>query len=293
MIGSLTPKFRISADLHPGYRLRQLRGVGGFGEVWEAENDAGDAVALKFMHCTGNKGVAHELRSIQVIQNLNHAHLIRIDRVWCAADYLVVAMELADGSLADLLEIYCTDVGTPLPPHDVLPWLAQAASALDFLNNRQHLVHGRWVTVQHCDVTTRNILLVGNSAKLSDFGLTTTLTAQQKVHYRAGTPGFAAPEVFQGLVSDRTDQYALAVCYCVLRGGRLPFPKQPLDSRSCYVCSDPDLSILPSAERPAVVRALAASAHDRWPSCGKLIEELQKVACPASAGSHTGGLGIA
>jgi serine/threonine protein kinase, bacterial len=197
-------------------------------------------------------------------------------------------MELADGSLADLLEVCRTEVGTPLPPHDLLPLLAQVASALDFLNNRQHLVHGRWVTVQHCDVTPRNMLIIGNCAKLSDFGLTTTLAADQKVHYRAGTPGFAAPEVLQGLVSDRTDQYALAVCYCVLRGGHLPFPDASLDFRSGYVRSDPDLNILPAAERPAVVRALAASSQDRWPSCSKLIEELQKVACAPSAGRHTG-----
>src|SRR5262245_44855821 len=231
------------------------------------------------MRCTGSRGAAHELRSIQVVQNFNHAHLIQIHRVWCAAEYLVVAMELADGSLADLAEMYTTEVGTPLPPQDMLAFMAQAASALDILNNSEHLVHGQRVTIQHCDVTPRNILLVGNCIKISDFGLTSTLTSQQKVHYRAGTPGFAAPEVLQGRVSNRTDQYALAVCYCALRGGRLPFPNVPMDFRSNYARPDPDLTMLSPAERPAVARALATMPRARWSSCGELVAELEKVAC--------------
>src|SRR5262249_14214956 len=157
----------------------------------------------------------------------SHPHLTRVHRVWCAAGFLVVAMELADGSLADLLEVYRAEVGTALPPDHLVPLLAQAAQALDFLNTRQHLLNGQWVTVQHCDVSPANLLLFGATVKLSDFGLTTTLAFHEKTHLRAGTPDYAAPEVFQARVSDRTDQYALAVCYCQLRGGRLPFPDSP------------------------------------------------------------------
>jgi serine/threonine-protein kinase len=269
-------------DLHPGYRLRRRLGSGSFGEVWEAENDTGAAVALKFMRCIRGQGAALELRSIQVLQEFTHAHLIRIDRVWCAAEFLVIAMELADGSLGDLLAIYDADLGTPFPPSHILPLLAQAATALDFLNNRQHLVHGQWVTIQHCDVTPTNILLCGKTVKLSDFGLTTTLTTRQKIHYRAGTPAYAAPEVFQGQVSYRTDQYALAVCYCRLRGGRLPFRDTPPDFEPNYVRPGPDLSMLDAAERPVLVRALATTPQDRWPSCKELIAELQRVTSPPS-----------
>src|SRR5271165_448872 len=106
----------LNPNMHPGYRLRRLRGRGGYGQVWEAENDAGSLVALKFMRCTRDQGAAQELRSVQVVKELSHPHLIRIDKVWCAADYLVVSMELADGSLGDLLEIYRADFGAPLPP---------------------------------------------------------------------------------------------------------------------------------------------------------------------------------
>src|SRR5262245_43636593 len=93
--------FDITPDLHPSYRLRRPRGRGGFGEVWEAENESG-VVALKFVRA---RDATQEIRSIQVVQALPHAHLTRVHRAWCVADYLVVAMELADGSLADLLDV--------------------------------------------------------------------------------------------------------------------------------------------------------------------------------------------
>lgn len=272
----------ITPDLHPGYRLCRLRGSGGFGEVWEAESESG-LVALKFVRA---RDATQEIRAIQSVQSLPHAHLIRIHRVWCAADYLVVAMELADGSLADLLDVYRTELGTPLPPGHLLPLLAQAAVALDFLNNRQHFVRGQWVTIQHCDVTPPNMLLFGDSIKISDFGLTTTLTAQQKLHHSAGTPAFAAPEVFKGLVSDRTDQYALAVCYCLLRSGNLPFHDTPPNFPKDYTRSAPDLSMLEPAERPAVARALTATPPDRWPSSTAFIAELQRMTAPVPAEGH-------
>src|SRR4029077_16957942 len=139
------------------------------------------------------------------------------------------------GSLADLLEIYRADLGTPLPPDHLCPLLAQAAQALDFLNTRQHLVHEQWVTVHHCDVTPPNLLLFGQTVKLSDFGLTTALAFHEKAHFRAGTPAYAAPEVFQGRVGGQPAQFALAVCYCLLRGGRLPFPDTPPDFAPGYV----------------------------------------------------------
>jgi serine/threonine protein kinase len=205
-----------------------------------------------------------------------HSHLIRIERVWCAGGFLVIAMELADGNLADLLDVYFTEFDTPLPSAHLLPLLAQAANALDFLNNRRHLIHGEWVTVQHCDVTVRNLLVFGKTVKLSDFGLTTTLSGRQKVHHRSGTPAYAAPEVFQGYLTNRTDQYALAVCYCLLRGGQFPFADTPPDFRSDYARPAPNLDMLAPAERPAVARALALVPEDRWPSCGDLVAALEK-----------------
>jgi serine/threonine protein kinase len=266
---------QITGELHPGYRLRRLRGRGSFGQVWEAETDTGKPVALKFLACAGDQA-GMEVRSLQLIRDCAHPGLVRIDKVWSAPNCLVIAMELADGSLADLLDVYRVDLQTALPRDHVLPLLAQAAQALDFLNTCQHYVNGHWVSFQHCDVTPANLLVFGETVKLSDFGLTTALTSCEKTHQRAGTPAYAGPEVFQGRVSEQTDQYALAVCCCVLRGGRLPFPDSPATFDPRYVRPAPDLSMLDPDERLAISRALAPVPQDRWPSCGELVAQLAR-----------------
>jgi serine/threonine protein kinase len=93
-------------------------------------------------------------------------------------------------------------------------------------------------------------------------------------HRRVGTPDYAAPEIFRGLLSNRVDQYALAVSYCQLRGGRLPFADTPNGFPATYVRPCPDLSMLPTKEQPIVARALAGVPQNRWNTCGEFIDHL-------------------
>jgi serine/threonine protein kinase, bacterial len=273
------PTVMITPELHPGYRLRRLRGRGSFGLVWEVETKTGELAALKFLPCIGQQA-AMEVRSLQLIRDLSHPGLIRVDKVWSAEGCLVIAMELADGSLADLLEVYQADLGSGLPREHLLPLLTQVGEALDYLNTRQHLLNNQWVTLQHCDVTPRNLLVFDQTVKVSDFGLATALTAHEKSHPRAGTPAFAGPEVFMGRVSERTDQYALAVCYCYLRSGRVPFADTPPEFDPMYVRPYPDLDMLDPPEQPIILRALAPAPQDRWPSCGELLAQLARAGTP-------------
>ncbi|MFN4260548.1 MAG: serine/threonine-protein kinase [Gemmataceae bacterium] len=268
---------QVGMEPYPGCRLRQLLGRGGFAEVWEADADNGTQLALKFMPCQNSTSPGREVRSIQMIRELQHPHLVRIDQVWSSSDYLVIAMELAEGDLRDLLHAYQMEFQTPIPPEQVCIYLSQIADALDFLNTRQHPVDGRLVAIQHCDVKPSNMLLFGDTVKLSDFGLASVTTTHSRTHHREGTLDYAAPEVFQGLLSDRSDQYALAVSYYELRTGRMPFPeinafRQSWPGRR----PPPDLSVLTPAERPIIEKALKTIPQNRWPSCAALMEELTK-----------------
>jgi len=266
----------IGKDVSRDYRLIRLRGRGSFGSVWEAETPDGLPVALKFLPCEDRMATATEIRAIQAINQLRHSHLIAIDQVWCYRRYVVATMPLADGSLSDLLDLYRTDFGTAVPARDVCNYLAQVAQALDFLNRRQHFYNGRQVAFQHCDIKPSNLLLFEETVKITDFGLAAPTSTPMRFHRRGGTPDFMAPEVAQGRLSDWTDQYSLAITYCQLRGGRLPFAEATAMPSRCALRPPPDLSMLPGKERPIAARALAVVPQDRWPSCAEFMNALSK-----------------
>ncbi len=265
----------LQAELEPfpGYRLRQLIGRGGFSEVWEALAPDQRRVALKFLACR-DYTPAREIQSLQAIRRLNHPTLIQIDNVWCFGGYIVVAMELAEGSLLDMLDAYQIEYEAPILPDELCRFLTPVAEGLDFLNARQHQIEGRRVAIQHCDIKPSNLLVFGDVIKIADFGLSSFMTSTLQPHQRAGTLDYAAPEVFQGRLSDRTDQYALAVSYCQLRGGRLPFTDTPSTFARNYVRPEPDLSMMPAREQPLIARALARVPQERWPSSASLVQAL-------------------
>jgi serine/threonine protein kinase len=262
-------------DLCPGYKLKRLVGKGGYGSVWEAETPDGSCVALKFLQCENSSAAAEEIKAIQSVKSRFHRHLIRIKEVWCHSGYVIVTMPLADGSLLDLYETCVAEYQTAMIPEDVCPLMLQAADALDFLNSRQHMVSGVRVAIQHCDVKPSNMLLFGDTLCLCDFGLASTTTSSIKTHRPAGTLDYAAPEIFQGRLSDHTDQFALGVSYCHMRGG-LPFKDTPKTFQWGYVRQAPDLDMLTEVEKPIVARALSNVPQDRWPSCMEFINQLLK-----------------
>ena len=264
-------------SLLDGYRLKRMVGQGAFGQVWETEGDSRTKLALKFIRCGSDMAAAQEVRNILNVRQVRHPNLIRLDRVWADKGYLVVVMELADGSLQELLALCRRDYGTPIPPDYVTFYLNQAAEVIDFLNARQHKLGGNVFGIQHCDIKPSNLLLCGETVKLTDFGLSSTMTAAMMPHRRAGTLAYAAPEVYQGRLSQWTDQFALAVTYCELRGGRRPFPNTPSTFKPEYTLPEPDLSMLSPEERPLIARALNPVPTERWKTCREMMTHLSKI----------------
>jgi serine/threonine protein kinase len=260
----------------PGYRLNQFLGKGGWGSVWKATNPAGKECALKFLPCEQRPVAVQEVRALQAIRQLEHPHLINIEQIWSMPRYLVIAMELAEGSLLDLLDVYFAEFKRPIMPEHLCFYLRQAATALDFLNTRQHLVNDQRVAFRHCDVKPSNLLLMGKNVKLADFSLAVQATSPMCNHRKVGTLNYCASEIFQGWLSDRSDQYSLAVTYVHLRCGRLPFPDPPRNLTADYVRPAPDLKDLPPSELPIIARALSPVPQDRYRTCTELIQRLEE-----------------
>jgi serine/threonine protein kinase len=247
----------------PDYELVSLLGRGGYGEVWKAHGPGGFDVALKFIRF--GTAVPVEERALELMRSVKHPHLLPIFGAWRKDKFLIIAMELGAGTLMQRLQ-ESKNKGEDGIPFDVLKeFLGDAAKAIDYLNERG---------IQHRDVKPQNLLLVGGGVKVADFGLAKFLEQSVASNSGALTPGYAAPEFFNGHTSQQSDQYSLAITYCQLRGGRLPFHGNPAQLMAGHLMQPPDLTMLPPAERPAVARALAKKPEERWPNCRTFADEL-------------------
>lgn len=258
-------------------RLRYRLARGHSGSVWEAENADGDLVAVKFVVCEDGLTASTLLWSLQALSSLAHPHLIHIEDVIAEDGYIVIVMELADASLRDLLGQSVGRRRDSLPGSQVRAYLTEAAEAIDFLNGRLPTRDGQRLAIQHGGVRPSNLLLFGDAVKLADCGPVWPTGVPLKLRQSGASLEYAAPEIFRGRVTDWSDQYALAVTYCQLRGGRLPFIDTPSRLERSYLRPEPDLSMLPEAERPILKRALAPLGQDRWPSCGEMMKRLSAI----------------
>jgi tetratricopeptide (TPR) repeat protein len=264
------------AELVPGYRLITLIGKGGSGEVWKVKGPGGLPLAMKFIPLASS-AAAIELRSLRLVRALRHVNLITVFGVWQSRGFLAVAMELANGTLWDRYR-QATQAGEPgIPKPELMEYLWEAAKAIDYLNQPRHCLQGhKRVGVQHCDIKPHNLLLIGGRVKVSDFGLARIAMEQAPATSILGTFVYSAPECFQGQTSRQSDQYALAVTYCQLRGGRLPFTGNVWGVMLGHSFDPPDLEMLPDdAERAVVARALAKRPEQRWADCGTFVRELK------------------
>jgi WD40 repeat protein/serine/threonine protein kinase len=248
----------------PGYRLVRLLGCGGFGSVWRASGPGGFDVALKFVSLTAEMG-AVEQRALDAVRAVRHPNLLALFGAWQRDGMLIVAAELADGTLLDRFRT-ATASGLPgIPRDELLEHLGDAARGLDHLHE---------AGVQHRDVKPQNLLLVGGRVKVGDFGLAVALDGGGTGHSGRLTPAYAAPEFFEGATAAQSDQYALAATYCHLRGGRPPFGGTVGAVLAGHLCGQPDLTMLPEPERPVVARALARRPQERWPACLDFVTAL-------------------
>ncbi len=269
-----------NAEPIPGYRLIEPLGSGGFGEVWKCEAPGGLFKAVKFVrgetdaiHEDSPPGAEQELWALQRVKSLRHPFLLGLDRVEYVEGELVIVMELADCSLYDLLVEYKAAGKPGVPRAELLRYFAEAAEALDMLNQE----HG----LQHLDVKPRNLFLLGRHVKVADFGLVISLAelsgnAPHAVQMGGGTPVYASPESFLGAITLFSDQYSLAVTYYELLVGAPPFAGKTFRQLALqHLQDEPELTRLPESDRAVVARALAKEPRQRFSSCLAFVRALE------------------
>ncbi|WP_344971141.1 serine/threonine protein kinase [Salinactinospora qingdaonensis] len=143
----------------------------------------------------------------------------------------------------------------PRGQREVLRHLEQIAEVLDWLHSGKATPSNRGVV--HGDLSPGNIMISEEGqATLVDFGLS-KITTRHMTARPWFTPGYAAPEVFNGEYSAATDRYAFgAIVYFALAGEEPP--PTPEQLREAFIA----LPLLATADTRATRRIAAMFATD-------------------------------
>jgi hypothetical protein len=221
---------RVVADVQPGrlsgqtldskYRINELLGRGGMGEVYQAERLAdGKDVAVKVLYAhlgtpdllerfRREAAIAAKLPATQVAQVLDVGHTTDGGH-----HYLV--MELLKGEDLGML----LRRRGAITPSELLPIVDQLAGVIE-------AAHAAGIV--HRDLKPQNVFLVESAGaptvKLLDFGVARLIEGSELTHTAMliGSPGYLAPEQVAtefGEVGPRADVFALgAIVYRALTG---------------------------------------------------------------------------
>ncbi|MFG2453922.1 tetratricopeptide repeat protein [Streptomyces sp. NPDC048512] len=211
------------------YRLLDLIGRGGMGEVWRARDESlGRHVAVKCLkplgphHDQAFTGVLRERfrREARVAAALQHRGVTVVHDFGEADGLLYLVMELLEGlNLGQALE---ENEHRPLAVDEVIDIAGQVTAALDY-THRQGIVHR--------DLKPANIMRLNDgTVKICDFGIarlghdigfTSRLTG---TGIAMGTPHYMSPEQISGSeVDERSDLYSFGCVLYEIATGAPPF----------------------------------------------------------------------
>lgn len=200
------------------YRLEELIGRGGMGEVWRAADELlGRTVAVKLLAAEADHATAQRFsREAEIAARLNHPHVVALYDAGSHQSRPYLVMEYVEGrSLAEELSVH-----GGLAPERVADLAAQIAEGLSAAHQQG---------VVHRDIKPSNLLLSADGAvKIADFGIArivdeaeVSLTATGQL---MGTSTYLAPERALGRpAGPASDVYALGCVLYELLTGHPPF----------------------------------------------------------------------
>ena len=238
-----------------GYRIDAPIARGGMGVVYRATHLGLEReVALKVIarELADRDGFRERfLRESRLAARLDHPSVVPIFDSREVDGELIVAMRLvAGGDLRKLI-----DREGPLEPARAVALLGQVADALD-------AAHAAGIV--HRDVKPHNVLVEGDRAFLSDFGLAKALGESGVLSGASvvGTVEYMSPEQWRGeRVGPAADVYSLGCVLFEALTGIAPYARKQEDT-------EPEI---PEGLTAVIERAVAKDPDARHPSAGALI----------------------
>jgi len=242
------------------YRLHSMIGRGGTGAVWRAEDrQLARPVAIKQIVTSEHRSMrsrARALREGQAVAHLRTPGVVQVYDVIDVGPYVYLVMELVNApSLSQLVRRR-----GPLEPVD-------AAVAGRSILSTLRAIHRAGVV--HRDVKPSNILVDGDSLRLTDFGIALfgdgpMLTAVGSV---LGTPAYMSPEQARGhRPGPAADLYGLGATLYFAVEGRAPFAENGSWETTQAVRSRPHRPAERLGPLGPIVEALLAKDPDQRPA---------------------------
>ncbi|MBL8879711.1 MAG: serine/threonine protein kinase [Phycisphaerales bacterium] len=195
------------------YRIVELLGKGGMGEVYRADDlRLGQMVALKFLTSAQIGAINALHQEVRVARQVAHPNVCRVYDIGNVDGLPFISMEYIDGEhLGSLLK----RIGR-LPEDKAAEIAAQLCLGLSAIHE-QGLIHR--------DLKPTNVMIDGRGkVRITDFGLAGVAVDLATSRERAGTPAYMAPEQIAGRgVSVRSDVYSLGLVLYELFTGKRAF----------------------------------------------------------------------
>jgi serine/threonine protein kinase len=223
------------------YEIVRELGKGAMGIVYLAKDPLiGRMVALKTIRPSAHADdedtrefQARFVREAQAAGILNHPSIVTVFDIGVddPTGVSFIAMEYVEGQ--NLKEVL--SAGRPLSFEQSADIIAQVAEGLDF-------AHAKGIV--HRDVKPANIILLeGNRAKITDFGIAKITSGAANLTTTGqflGTPNYMAPEQIKGTpVDGRSDIFSLGLCLYECLTHRKPFGGDSLTSISYKIVHEP------------------------------------------------------
>jgi serine/threonine protein kinase len=154
-------------------------------------------------------------QEIEMLSKLRHPNLLLFIGICKEANspQPSIITELMSYSLYELLEIHNVQLSLP----DILDISLDVCNGLDYL-------HKNDPPIIHRDISSKNILINGNHAKIADLGQAKLfhIAAASKQTGIPGAMAYSAPEVLTGKYTTKIDIYSFGILLCQMCHGDYP-----------------------------------------------------------------------